>query len=184
LKILLTAFGASFEFTGIVLVAAPELFPRLFEIRRSVQARLERWRRWVLLRLGRQRSRTVYAKAGGVTGGGSMSTRGYPSPGEAASLEERLDFLLEQAGKARERLDKLDDRVADLPRQWQEDIRAMMRSKPSSPGASRRSGTPTFASVSGGSASFSPASRSWPMRTSSRRVWRNSDDARQSHAGA
>jgi hypothetical protein len=125
LKIFLTVLGASFEFTGIVLVAAPELFPRLLEARRSVQARLEGWRRWLLLRFGRQGGKTVYGKGGGVMAGGSLSARGYASPGETASLEKKLDYLLEQAKKARERLDKLDDRVAELPRQWQDDIRAM-----------------------------------------------------------
>jgi hypothetical protein len=125
LKILLTVLGASFEFTGIVLVAAPELFPRLLEVRRSVQARLEGLRRWLLLRLGRQGGKTVYAKAGGATAGGFAEARGYASPGKAASVEERLAFLLEQAEKGKKRLDELEDRVGDLPRQWQDDIRAM-----------------------------------------------------------
>jgi hypothetical protein len=35
-----------------------------------------------------------------------------------------LAFLLEHARKAEKRLDELDDRVEDLPRQWQDDIRA------------------------------------------------------------
>ena len=123
MKIFLTVVGASFEFTGIVLVASPELFPRAGAVIRFVRARMSQWWHRLLLRLGRH-GRHVFDKgtAGGV-GHASAGAVGFKMVGEDAPLDQQLAFLREFVEKTENRLGELEGRVTDLPRQWQHDIR-------------------------------------------------------------
>jgi hypothetical protein len=127
LKELLTGIGAGCEFTGILLVAAPELFPRAGRAWADVRGGTRRAWGW-LLRLIRRRRRGVtvpVGPGGAVAGGGYVS--GIASKEPLASLEEKVAFLLDQDRKTQERLNAMDEAARQAAEARRREIAAVQR---------------------------------------------------------
>jgi hypothetical protein len=123
LKELLTGLGAGCEFFGILLVAAPELFPRFGRSWTKIREGLSQaWRR--LLRLfGRRQHITVsVGAAGAVASGGRLSAIVSKDPN--APLEEKVAYLLDQDRKTQERLNALDHAIEAQAEQRRREIQA------------------------------------------------------------
>lgn len=117
----LTGVGAAFEWVGIWLVAAPELSPRLVRAWGRVRPAAMRVVWWVRRRLGwRGRvSKDLHVRSGIKVGGHASAVL---SKGEGASLEEKVEFLLEQDREAQRRLNKVERAIAEQPEAWRQDI--------------------------------------------------------------
>jgi hypothetical protein len=116
-------FGGLCEFAGVILTAAPEIYPVL----RALRARV-----FLLFAVARSRIRRLFGRRKTVSGSshvsGGMSPSGRLSGvvlvGETASDERKLAFLLELAETTQRRLNELESTASDLPRQWKDEIEA------------------------------------------------------------
>jgi hypothetical protein len=102
--------GGTCEFTGIVLVVSPELFPRFGGAWRKLSPIAARGWSQVLRLFRRPRNITVPVSAATATfSAGRISMLVTKNP--AAPLEEEVDFLLDQDRKTQERLNALDEKI-------------------------------------------------------------------------
>jgi len=109
-KATLYLLGGALEITGIFLVAAPDLAPLLRIARARIAAEGERAQAWLRRVLRRPRSVTASVSAGGaIAMGGHVSAKVSVDP--AASLPDKVAFLMRRADEAQERLNLLDDRL-------------------------------------------------------------------------
>jgi hypothetical protein len=113
--------GIGLELLGLALVAASDYVPLTRDLGRAGR-RLASSAWWRPARVFGHR-RTVYGKVelgGAIASGGHVT--GVVKPGETASLEERVEFLLRQSVRTQEELAAIEHRVADLPAGWRRDI--------------------------------------------------------------
>jgi hypothetical protein len=119
----LTGLGAACEFVGILLVASPELFPRLSRAARSFRGAISRRWAFLLARLGRGRNMTIDAGPGVIrvrAGGASVEH----SIDASTPLERQLAFFRDEITRAQKRLNTLEAKVAEHPEAWRQDIDA------------------------------------------------------------
>jgi hypothetical protein len=122
-KVTLIIMGVALEVLGLVLTASPELAPRIRRVAvagRRVAGRLEGPVRRIL-----RRPKHVFGKSSvgefSIRGGRAS---GYVSVANDAPLERKLEFLMRQAVRDQERLNELEHRVADMPREWRTEVEA------------------------------------------------------------
>jgi hypothetical protein len=121
-KEVLTGLGAGCEFVGILLVAAPELFPRAVSVWRSARERAGAMRSKLLRLLGRPRHITMEAEAGGVSVMGS-GVEGLISKDRNASLEEKVAYLLDRDKQTQKQLSALNRALAAAKEESRRDLR-------------------------------------------------------------
>lgn len=121
----LITLGTWNEVLGVLLVASPELLPRVERVLRYIFGRLSSFASRVsrvLRRVLRLPGRRHFASmSSGITLGGSVSTkvmRGTPS----GTLEERLKWVIDKVRAHDDRLDNIDEEVSKLPERWKADI--------------------------------------------------------------
>lgn len=117
--------GIGLELVGLALVGASDYVPLARTIGHVVGRSLKRsavsaW--WRVARLFGRR-RTIYASVspGGVTISGGHIT-GIVSPGENATLEQKVEFLLRRSVEWQEALQDIERRLGELPAAWRSDI--------------------------------------------------------------
>jgi hypothetical protein len=117
----LFTLGFLLEIIGRLLVTTSDWWPPASELVAATRKRLTRWWLRILRFFGHRRSVTHTAGVGGaIASGGRVST--VVSKGESATLEEKVSFLLQEATRTQERLNKLEALVADQPAAWRRDI--------------------------------------------------------------
>jgi hypothetical protein len=122
-KFSILVFGGVCEFAGVILTAAPELYPRLTPIGEGIARLVSAARARVERIFGRPKAVShSISVSGGATAGGHAS--GYASVSDAESVEGKLAFLIDQAVKTQRRFDALEGRVGNLPKLWKAEIDA------------------------------------------------------------
>jgi hypothetical protein len=118
------SFGGSAELFGLIFTASPELQPMTVaawaRVRASARRGIGRLR--ALLR----RPRVIHASTGIASSGemaGSISV--IKGVREDATLEERVEWLLNRDREAQEEAKKLRQELHELPKQWATDIEAV-----------------------------------------------------------
>jgi hypothetical protein len=123
----LVSVGFCNELVGVLMVASPELLPRIESAARwagaasrSVGAKLVVF----LHRLFRV-ARDVHVLLGAATGVatvGSLDVRGQVGPPAEATTEEKVAWLIERERLTQDKLQTIEKELRDLPGRWQADI--------------------------------------------------------------
>jgi len=126
-QVWLVTLGTTNELYGVLLIASPELIPRLRLALSWSLIKLSRLATWFwrhLRRLLRIRKHHTMRVAGEVNLASSISPRvsGKRLPPAGATQDELIAFLGEQVAQLQDRVDDLRNRVADLPEEWRRDI--------------------------------------------------------------
>jgi hypothetical protein len=128
-RLTLFVVGSALDVIGIFLVMAPDLVPyraRLSEwLRASYRRMVERLRGLTdrLLRLlGRPRHKVINAEAGMYTTVG-FDASAFVSVGEGASLERKVEYLLDRERRAQETFGTLERRLAEVESRRFEELR-------------------------------------------------------------
>ena len=122
-KVIVVSVGALLEFVGIGLVASPELAPWVRRLGDAVR-RAGRRARARLRRLLRRPRHVVMGAAAGEYGLIGSSASGEVTPGKDATLERKVDFLMEETKRTRRRLLEFKRELADHPDRWHRAIEA------------------------------------------------------------
>ena len=116
--------GAVLELGGILLVAWPDVLPYAGSASRWLRLTSRRAINRLRVALGRPRHYDIHAGAGSFHAKASLSGSAVVSISPAATLEERVDFLLRREEAAQEKLNAHDKRLSaiedSLPRQLDE----------------------------------------------------------------
>jgi hypothetical protein len=111
-RITLYVVGGMLELSGIVLVAAPDVFPAIRSGRRWIDSRAA----LVALKLRRLLRRPVshtVSMSGTITATGTMSASGILGIDPNATLERKVELLIRHDAEAQERLNTLEQRMTD-----------------------------------------------------------------------
>jgi hypothetical protein len=122
-KVIVVSVGALLEFVGIGLVASPELAPWVRRLGDAVRRAGQRARAR-LRRLLRRPRHVVMGAAAGEYGLIGSSVSGEVTPGKDATLERKIDFLMEETKRTRRRLSELKREIANHPGRWHRAIEA------------------------------------------------------------
>jgi hypothetical protein len=124
----LISFAGSTELFGLLLIASPELVPIIQAAGSAISSLLRRLRRWALPvedRLRRLVGRPRLHRVGSsVTLPYEVVGRAAPraSAPQAASAAAKVAFLLERDQETQTRFEQVEQKLANLPRDWQSDI--------------------------------------------------------------
>jgi hypothetical protein len=121
LRTTLVLVGGGLELLGIVLVAAPELFPLAGRAGRSVLRYLVQVTRQLGFRRGPQTVKLTFGAS--VEMGGRLSL--VTTSPDDAPVDQQLAHLRAEAKRSQERLNALEEAVDDQPAKWREDIREL-----------------------------------------------------------
>lgn len=105
--------GGVLELAGIILVGSPDLFPWARRLSAGLRRQGGALEARFLALIGRRRDVAVHAGvASAVALGGRVSL--LKAPGEAATLEEKVDFLVRRDKEAQDRENALGHKIEDL----------------------------------------------------------------------
>jgi hypothetical protein len=128
----LLTLGAANELIGVLMIASPELLPLVVAVAVWLATRT----RTSLIRL-RELARRLIWGVHSVSGTGTMSIEGAASveanlgtlhqPAEGLTLDELVDWLIKRFQEQDARIRALEQRQAQMPEDWRNDIREASR---------------------------------------------------------
>lgn len=123
--------GATNEILGVLLIASPELLPRVKRLGRRVQRAWSRVRatveRVVARLLGRRGKVVALTGAAHATAGAGGRVSGNVGPPQGASDSDLIRWLIERERKGQERMSEIEHTINDLPDRWRQDLEQVRR---------------------------------------------------------
>jgi hypothetical protein len=122
----LVTLGAANEILGVLLVASPELLPRIQTvgtfIARYFRAWLRQFGRFLWRLLGLPGRTYIDAATATATATGSAEERILHGPPPGATREQLLDWLIKEYKALEDRVHELEKEVRGLPKRWRDEI--------------------------------------------------------------
>lgn len=124
----LVTFGAANELLGVLLVASPELLPRMFTVlsyaERHIRGTIKRLARFLSRVLHLPRTITIDAATAEMRMTGSGEGRVISSPPQNVSTEELVAWLVGRYKDLDDRVYEVEKEVRLLPQRWRDEIAA------------------------------------------------------------